>query len=752
MSITDRLCQHYSQVGILPKEAARFSSLVSKWHHSNGTQWTVERLKSLGESYKSFLQHPESPYPIPIGWATRVNRKGQTVLRDGLAHAMMYGKSGKSLKISQAFFRSHQIFKLDGVTLKQLEKFVDGVTSPLPKTPECHDRLKVVSTLIRKSDSVRVIDPVDLPSASPLPYWSATVEKRSPVLELDQRSRLISIKSVPRTDIRTKEFVELLSSDTETSALWRRYPEEFSNILTGTNSLPIVSTLCTSNLPAGKIGFIQEGGAKLRAVANPCLALQALGEPLKVSLALLSQQHPMIFTFDQSQGQREIVKWLGTGRNVWSFDATAFTDRFPYALQLAALDVLILKGWATPFDRDVMNVMVSKDWSMPNEALSIGGPSLVSWKVGQPMGFGPSFHLATVTHMLVVEALASELDMNPYGKYVIVGDDIAICDSRLAESYSQFMASVGVEINMVKSMISNSFAEFCGKLITPQGVSESTKTKMVTSQDQLIRLLDFYGPKGFNYLSETEQSWALKAILPNDMGGLGFKPEGFTYAEYLSMLDLDKIQQRYLLHELDRFFDVPTKQLVEDSLQHLADFFDLNDLGIGQEEWARLLVNSDLALSEWTGLPAIPSSDQVNGDPDRGAKVSESLNTFRCTYDNAARQLLSKKMDHHATREVINQLQDIVEKVLDRTSGLIVNAEKSPLRPISTLMEDSDNDCKNQKSRERKLTGINFDFDTFEDIRGFSNEFVEKVRQVHAKRREEGYLKSKGREEEDPTP
>lgn len=746
MSIKDRLCQHFSSVGIDTKQSARFASLIDKWINNSGPQWTVDRLKSLAAAYRSHLQNPSVPYTVPNGWETRRNRKGETILKDGLAHSMMYCTSGKSLKIAQAFFRSYQVITSDKLLKSQIVKFVETIQKPLPTSEGYSNILESFSKAQSIEGSIAVPRvPMEEIVFIPLSHWGSSDEKRSPVYNIDHNGSLHSMPSISRTDIATKQFTELMCSDIELNRLWKDHTGEVSNTFTGSDHLPYMWYTEQSDLPAGRIGFIPEPGMKLRCVANPSLVIQALGEPLKRKLERLSQLSPNIYTFDQESGQRTIVEWLGKGRKVWSFDATSFTDHFPYSLQKIVLDRLRSEGWVSEFDQRVMNIVVNKHWVMPESTSTFGTPKVVKWNVGQPMGFGPSFHLATITHDHVVRFLGSTCDADINDSYVIVGDDIAICDEKLALSYSRFMKTTEVAINMDKSIISSEFAEFCGKLITPSSVVPSVKTKMVTSQDQLMRLLDYYGSKGYNYLNEREQSWAIKAILPIEMGGLGYSPEGMKYSEYLSVLNLDNIQVRYLFNELDRFFNVPTKQRVQTTLEEIAKFYDENDVGLARQDWIRLAGDSDLALSAWTGLPVHVRNE--DNDSSSQPQILCNVNTYRYIYDNAVRQLLAEPRNpfHKNSGEYVNNCLDIIRNITNSISGYILDSEKPPLRPIRTLGEqthDSTNKRPSTTDFDKFINGGKKPFGAF----GISEENKEEfTRQFRLK-----VQRSKTREDEGP--
>lgn len=71
-----------------------------------------------------------------------------------------------------------------------------------------------------------------------------------------------------------------------------------------------------------------------------------------------------------------------------------------------------------------------------------------------------------MAHHYVVYYCCRELGVNWKNlRYCLLGDDIAIADSRVGEMYITTMRSLGVEINEKKSHISPHLFEFAKRLI-----------------------------------------------------------------------------------------------------------------------------------------------------------------------------------------------------------------------------------------------------------------------------------------------
>jgi hypothetical protein len=118
------------------------------------------------------------------------------------------------------------------------------------------------------------------------------------------------------------------------------------------------------------------------------------------------------------------------------------------------------------------------------------------------------------------------------GDYVILGDDIAISESRLANKYVDFVTSqLGCKISEPKTLVSNKVAEFAGKVITADMALHPYKWKEVSDRN-FVDLTRNLG-QGFINLLRPRQRDVISRIaeVPEEYGGLGFNPKGLSYAE-----------------------------------------------------------------------------------------------------------------------------------------------------------------------------------------------------------------------------
>lgn len=68
--------------------------------------------------------------------------------------------------------------------------------------------------------------------------------------------------------------------------------------------------------------------------------------------------------------------------------------------------------------------------------------------------------MLALTHHVIVKAAALKAGIPNFKDYCVLGDDIVIRNHLVAQEYLLIMKTLGVSINMSKSIISRDFAEF----------------------------------------------------------------------------------------------------------------------------------------------------------------------------------------------------------------------------------------------------------------------------------------------------
>lgn len=76
--------------------------------------------------------------------------------------------------------------------------------------------------------------------------------------------------------------------------------------------------------------------------------------------------------------------------------------------------------------------------------------------VGQPLGMYASWPLFALSHHILVWHCANQIDPGErFSRYAILGDDIVICDDRVAREYTSMLDDLQVKISLSKSVVSN---------------------------------------------------------------------------------------------------------------------------------------------------------------------------------------------------------------------------------------------------------------------------------------------------------
>jgi hypothetical protein len=97
---------------------------------------------------------------------------------------------------------------------------------------------------------------------------------------------------------------------------------------------------------------------------------------------------------------------------------------------------------------------ISKLWKelMVNRKFFVDEKRSVSYGQGQPMGLLSSWAAFAVTHHVIVETCAMNVGINTFTDYVVIGDDVTIFNSKVANEYVRFLKLFDIEISKAKSL------------------------------------------------------------------------------------------------------------------------------------------------------------------------------------------------------------------------------------------------------------------------------------------------------------
>lgn len=107
-------------------------------------------------------------------------------------------------------------------------------------------------------------------------------------------------------------------------------------------------------------------------------------------------------------------------------------------------------------------MLTDRDWYLKDKPLR--------YSVGQPMGALSSWAMLALSHHVIVRIAAKRVGKLNFGDYALLGDDIVIADESVAKAYHELMTvTLGVDINLSKSLISKHSFEFAKRLVTLTG-------------------------------------------------------------------------------------------------------------------------------------------------------------------------------------------------------------------------------------------------------------------------------------------
>jgi hypothetical protein len=101
------------------------------------------------------------------------------------------------------------------------------------------------------------------------------------------------------------------------------------------------------------------------------------------------------------------------------------------------------------------DLLVDRDYAIPDhEYETTFTDSSVRYQVGQPMGAKSSWAMLAITHHWILQFSSPLFILNKWeDKYEILGDDLVVFDSELAQRYLVLCEELGVTINLSKSIV-----------------------------------------------------------------------------------------------------------------------------------------------------------------------------------------------------------------------------------------------------------------------------------------------------------
>jgi len=158
---------------------------------------------------------------------------------------------------------------------------------------------------------------------------------------------------------------------------------------------------------------------------------------------------PMDGTWDQGMAADRVREATAMDEELYSFDLSAATDRFPVDFQTLVIEVLVGSDFAAAWRK----LLTDRDFWLKGRKYR--------YAVGQPMGMLSSWAAFAVSHHVTVQIAARRAGfVGLFEGYSLLGDDIVIFDRVVANEYLILMSQLSVPVNMDKSVTGTGVAEF----------------------------------------------------------------------------------------------------------------------------------------------------------------------------------------------------------------------------------------------------------------------------------------------------
>ena len=202
----------------------------------------------------------------------------------------------------------------------------------------------------------------------------------------------------------------------------------------------------------GRLSIVYDQAGKARIVALTNWWIQLCLKPLHESIFRFLKTLPTDGTFNQDAPITRLLSFENNQDKFSCFDLSSATDRLPLQLQVDILNSL--ESGLGGLWRDLLDF----NWFYNKRTFK--------YAVGQPMGAYSSWPMLALTHHLIIQLASKRLNYREFDNYAVLGDDVVIQDDDVAAEYLNIMKTLGVGINMSKTVVSTELLEFAKRLRT----------------------------------------------------------------------------------------------------------------------------------------------------------------------------------------------------------------------------------------------------------------------------------------------
>lgn len=504
----------------LPKKVkSTFTTIVTRWQSSAGTEWTVARLKAFRDCCAASYAHG-SLVQKPEWFATTASGKLAGVF--GTLHGLAM-EGGSPLEAVLNLVNVYTGACYTSYTNTQLEEVKASIQQDPVRIPKRGHGRVGLTDVFKAFKSLPRISTASRRCGLPIPLTLVPPGKKGHAERIPED--VVALAGSP------------LYGQWATGAYTGDY-RQWNRKLLCDAALGAENTLISSKFSTcvGSVGFAYEPGLKIRYFAFPNVVLQRAVEPLKDLLLRQLGRFPWDCTLDQRKADNAVATAMSNGRVVHTVDMSKATDSFPWSFQRAVGEMLTVPGDTSRDMLDLFSYIVEEGWwEMPDG-------SRVKWTKGQPLGLGPSFPLFTISHGILLYIL------NEYSwseDFYVLGDDVIILNDDLAERYRKELQRWEVGVSEAKSFHSCRLGQFAGVTYTNEGQFHVPKWRPLT-RDSILDLAAWWYPGLTKGLPDHDEIVRILGI--PEPYGLGRNPDGKPlsdrFDEYLVEAILEREERR----------------------------------------------------------------------------------------------------------------------------------------------------------------------------------------------------------------
>nr|QDH91347.1 MAG: RNA-dependent RNA polymerase [Mitovirus sp.] len=669
-------------VGLHPTVVTQLVQQIQKWETHHGAEWTVKRLKSLKVDFVRMLAGLEPSGDYARKCIRTPDGKLIRIPKGVFGYLFSLGQRSHDRRTLHKVWQAlivHTRYSSECVTWNQWKKFSTAVRKPKPEKSDLRVAQSYVSIGLGTLPKPGRYDlkPEPLMTFQPregkrIPHGRKTLPESS----LLHQFRAI-LDTNPFPSIVREELIEPVVIGTP----WSGRVKEI------TPDSKIVRPLHH----VGSIGFIQEPGYKLRAVANPNRVLQRALDPLGVYAFRWLRSVPQDCCYQQEAG---VFAIQGRLKKVTchSLDLSNATDLFPYEL----VDMVMAFARVPRSARILLESVSKGSWLIPFSARPISRKNIVlRWNRGIPLGLRPCFALFSLAHHALVRGICVKLGKlnTPQGvkadlrsadyPYRILGDDIVIWDDSVAVEYRRVLRVIGCSISEEKSLSSADVAEFAGRVILPNVILHGLKYGDESHDNSFLEQVKSMGPRTIRTLLPKQREVARFISDAAPPVGFGWNPRGLPFEERLA---------KAMAWELSAPGNSQNERVVQIRVA-MANWYSYKYSDLAEHRysgseprskaWDPLSIDQMESRPEYLGLPVEVFHGNVE-DVLEFQRLNKGLKEERFEALLRGWDLLSKGSSHHDhpyNKPLIQVLYPRLQrarKILPSVRALLLNGEVTP--------------------------------------------------------------------------